>query len=139
MTYTVRLILVFVVATLFSTTLAAQTQVTAIVPARPEEQARIKPLIEAETKAREALNAKIATLPEAKAVAAAKEAYDKALAALNAVTEKLPENDQWKRAGAAVLDAAYAIQAEHKLSSREYKPQLSNKGELEFTKLEAKP
>lgn len=111
----------------------AQNTITA---ASPAEQAKIKPLIDAETSAREKLNAKIATLPSAKAVRDAKEAYDKALEALNKEAEKLPENNEWKKAGAAVLDAAYALQAEHKLSSREWKPQLNSRGELEFAKIE---
>jgi len=133
-------------------------------PATAAEQARMKPLIAAETKAREELNAKVATLPEAKtfqaaqdeykkateafnkaaenldipearAMRAARDALQKALDALNKSVEKLPENTAWKEAGAKSLDLAYQIQAEHKLSSREYKPDLNPQGELVFLKV----
>lgn len=104
-------------------------------PAPPAEQARIKPLVEAETKAREALLAKTSTLPESAKVKAAKEAYDKALTELNAAAEKLPEHDAWKQAGAKALDEAYRILAEQKLSSREYRPELNQAGQLVFTKI----
>jgi len=110
---------------------AAQTPVSA----KPEENARLKPLVAAETKFREALNAKIATLPEAKAVNDAKEAYNKALEALNKAAENLPENAAWREAGAKVLDEAYRIQAAHNLSSREFKPELNSAGDLVFSKM----
>lgn len=118
-------------------TLALAQEGGRIVPsvAPPADQARIKPLVEAETKAREALLAKTATLPESAAVKAAKEAYDKALANLNTAAEKLPEHSTWKNAGAAALDEAYRILAANKLSSREYRPELNPKGELVFTKI----
>jgi len=107
--------------------------------AKPEEQSRIKPLIAAETKAREELNKKIATLPEAKAYKDAQEALNKAAEALNKAAENLPENIAWKSAGAATLDMAYKIQADHALSSREYKPALNEKGDLAFVKIEQSP
>lgn len=103
--------------------------------AGPADQARIRPLVDAETKAREALLAKTATLPESAAVKAAKDAYDKALADLNKATEKLPEHQAWKAAGAKALVEAHRILAEHKLSSLEYRPELNAKGELVFTKV----
>lgn len=108
---------------------------TAPLVASPAEQARIKPLVVAETKAREALLAKTATLPESTTLKAAKEAYDKALEQLNKATEKLPEHAAWKEAGARALDEAYRIQADHKLSSREYKPELNPKEDLVFVKI----
>jgi hypothetical protein len=96
--------------------------------AKPEDQAVIKPLVTAETKAREALNAKIATLPEAKAL---KDAQD----ALNKAAESLPENQAWRQASAQTLDTAYKLQAKYQLSSREFKPALNDKGELVFEKI----
>jgi hypothetical protein len=114
---------------------SAQTQTPQVATAA--EQARIKPLVAAETKAREALLAKAATLPESTALKAAKEAYDKALDDLNKATEKLPEHTAWKEAGARALDEAYRIQADHKLSSREHKPELDPKGDLVFVKIVA--
>lgn len=135
---TIRL-LVVVIATISFAVLALAQDGGRLTPsiANPADQARIKPLVEAETKAREALLAKTATLPESTAVKAAKEAYDKALANLNAAAEKLPEHQAWKESGARALDEAYRILAENKLSSREYRPELNAKGELVFIKIEA--
>jgi hypothetical protein len=113
-------------------TVVAQNAINAATTA---EQARIKPLIAAETKARETLNTKIATLPEAKAYNEARDALNKAAEALNKAAEGLPENAAWKEASAKVLDEAYKIQATHGLSSREFKPELDAKGDLVFTKL----
>lgn len=126
--------LVVVVMLMLATAVLAQTPTTPAI-ANPADQARIRPLVDAETKAREALLAKTATLPESAAVKAAKDAYDKALADLNTAAEKLPEHSAWKMAGAKALDTAYQILAEHKLSSREYRPELNAKGELVFTKV----
>lgn len=124
-----RIVFVLIILTTFSVTVYAQNLV------KPEEQARMKPLIAAETKARESLNARVASLPEAKAYNAAKEALTKAVEALNKATEALPENDAWKQAGAKVLDEAYRILAAHALSSREFKPELNAQGDLVFTKV----
>ena len=96
--------------------------------AKPEDQAIMKPLVAAEKKAREALNAKIAALPEAKAL---KDAQD----ALNKAAENLPENQAWTQAAAASLDTAYKLQAKYQLSSREFKPALDDKGNLVFEKI----
>ena len=103
--------------------------------ASPEEQTKIKPLVEAETKAREAVLAKAATLPESAAVKAAKDAYDKAVADLDRATKALPEHQEWLKANAAVVGMAYQIMADHKLSSLEHKPDLSPKGDLVFVKV----
>jgi hypothetical protein len=103
--------------------------------ATSEQQQRIKPLVDAETKARTALNAKIATLPEAKAYKDAEEALKKAGDALNKVAEALPENAAWKSASAKTLDEAYKILAEQRLSSREYRPELDQGGQLVFAKI----
>lgn len=102
--------------------------------AKPDENARIKPLVTAETQAREALNAKIATLPEAKAYKDAEDALKRAAEALNKAAGQLPEDQAWKQAQARVLDEAYRIQAAHGLSSREYRPELNDKGELVFAR-----
>lgn len=119
--------------------------------AKPEENARIKPLVAEMTKALETFNAKRDKLPEAKALDAAKAAYDKALEtakvtydkaleALNKAAESFPEREAVKAAEAKVLDEIYRIQAAHNLSSREYKPVINEKGELAFAKIEpAKP
>jgi len=103
--------------------------------ATSEQQQRIKPLVEAETKAREALNAKIATLPQAKAYKEAEEALKRAGDALNKAAETLPENGAWKLASAHTLDEAYKILAEQRLSSREYRPELDKQGQLVFAKI----
>ncbi len=132
-------------------------------PAKPEETAKIKPLVAAETKAREALNAKLAALPEVKAFndardklpemaayKAAQAALDKAAqtlneaaaklpqaTALNKAVEALPENESLRTASAAIVREAYRAQAAHQLSHLEYKPQLNPKtGDLEFAKIE---
>lgn len=102
--------------------------------ADPAEQAKMKPLIAAETKAREQVLAKSATLPESAAVKAAKDAYDKAVADFDKATRSLPEHAAWLKANAAVVSTAYQIMADHKLSSMDYKPELSPKGELVFLK-----
>jgi len=165
MTFGSLLMVLMMICISFSDRAIAQNSIS---PVRPEEQTRMKPLIEAETKAREALNAKIATMPEAKAfqsaqdelkkatdafnlsvdkldtpeakaLRAARDSFQKALEALNRSAEKLPENSAWKEAGAKSLDLAYQIMAEHKLSSREYKPELNAQGDLVFAKVLPSP
>lgn len=118
----------------FST--AAMTQAPMI--AKIEDQAVIKPLVDAEKKAREALNGKIATLPESKRYQEAEKALKDAAERLNAAAEKLPENKAWKDAGAKTLDMAYRLQAKYQLSSREYRPELDDKGDLVFAKFASK-
>jgi uncharacterized protein YhaN len=115
--------------------IALSVTATAQTPAKPEQNAKLKPLVAEMTKAQEALNAKLIQLPEAKAVQDAKAAYDKAVAALNIAAEKLPEREMVKTAEARVLDFMYRVQAEHALSSREYKPIISANGELAFVKI----
>lgn len=98
------------------------------------EQEKIRPLVTAETKAREAVLAKSASLPESRAVADAKAAYDKAVADLDKAQKALPEHAEWTKANAAVVALAYQIMADHKLSSINYWPKLNDKGELMFVK-----
>jgi methionyl-tRNA synthetase len=93
--------------------------------ATPKDNDRIQPFVAAEKKALEAFNKKVESLPETKALRDAQAAYNKAV-------EGLPENAEWKKAGGATLDMAYKIMAEKGLSSREYRPQLNAKGDLEF-------
>lgn len=131
----------FVLAWLFPVLLIAAGAIVAVaqntVPtsASTADQARIKPYVDAETKAREALLAKTSSLPESAKVKAAKEAYDKAVAELNTAAEKLPEHEAWKLAGAKALDEAYRILADNKLSSREYRPELNSEGKLVFARI----
>lgn len=108
-------------------------------PAKPEENARLKPLVAEMTKAQEVLTAKTIALPEAKAVDAAKAAYDKAITALNEARKKLPEYQAALDAEGQVLRFMYQVQAQHALSSLEYKPTLNEKGELAFVKIEQPP
>lgn len=130
-----RLIFVFTLLALAAVSTFAQNSITT---AKPEENARMKPLIAAENKAREALTAKLATLPESKAYNEAKQALDKAAEALNKAADSLPESSALKLAAAAAWDEAFRILAAHQLSSREYKPELDAKGDLIFTKLPPK-
>lgn len=127
-----RLTLIFAIFVIALGTVAL-AQTTPMV-AKPEDQQIIKPLVEAEKKARENLNAKIATLPESKAYQDAEKALKEAGEKLNAAAEKLPENAVWKEAGAKTLDTAYRLQAKYQLSSREYRPELNDKGDLQFAK-----
>lgn len=92
---------------LCSVAVLAQNGASSVV-ATPAEQAEIKPLLDAEVKAANALNAAISQLPEAKAYNAAR-------------------NNS--------LDAQFRIMAKHGLSSREYKPELDAKGDLVFVKI----
>lgn len=124
------------VPSLVQTAMFAQNSITA---AKPEESARMKPLIAELTKAQEALLAKQVQLPEAKAVNDAKAVYDKAVLALNDAAKKLPEHDAAKQAEAKALEVAYEILASHQLSSLKYKPEMNPKGELVFTKIPPKP
>lgn len=128
-----RTFLLLTTILLFNISAWAQT------PAKPEENARLKPMVAELTSAQEALNAKLVQTPEAKAVNDAKAAYDKAVAALDEARKKLPEFQKALSAEAKVLDEMYRIQAAHSLSSREYRPILSEKGELAFVKIEAPP
>lgn len=127
-----RLIYVFTLLVLFTVPILAQNPLTV---AKPEESARMKPLIEELTKAQKALLAKQVQLPEAKAVNDAKAVYDKALEALDKAAEKMPEREAVKAAEAKALDEAYRILAAHNLSSREYKPEIGPKGDLVFAKI----
>lgn len=108
-------------------------------PAKPEENAKLKPMVAELTSAQESLNAKLVQTPEAKAVNDAKAIYDKAVAALDEARKKLPEFQKALTAEAKVLDEMYRVMATHGLSSREYRPVLSEKSELAFVKIEQPP
>lgn len=101
-------------------------------PAKPDEQARIQPLIAAETTARDALNKKAEALPEMKAYRDAQEALRKAGAALEKAINALPEKEALKTVSSKTLDEAARIQAAHGLSAREFEPRLDDKGKLIF-------
>jgi len=105
--------------------IAFAQQITPMI-AKPEDQAVIKPLVAAEKKAKETLDAKVAALPEAEALRRAQEAFNKAV-------EKLPEDAAWKEAGAQTIRAAYKLQAKYQLSSLEYEPKLNDRGDLVFS------
>lgn len=128
-----RTFLLLTVILVFSITGSAQT------PAKPEENARLKPLVDALSKANEPLLAKRNTLPESKAVADAQAALQKATEAQALAVQKLPEFEAVKSAEARLLDEVYKIMADHRLSSREYRPSLNDKGELAFVKIESLP
>lgn len=130
---TESLVALIVVAAMVITGRAIAQSTTPMI-ASPVEQARMKSLVTVETKAREMMLAKSATLPESAAVKAAKDAYDKAVASLEKANRGLPEHAEWLKANAAMVGAAYQIMADNKLSSMEYKPELNDKGELVFTK-----
>lgn len=104
--------------------------------ATPAEQARVKPLLETLNKVSEPFVAKRNSLPESKAVSDAQAALQKAVDAQTAAAQKLPEFELIKSAEAKLLDEIYKILADHKLSSREYKPTITDKGELAFVKIE---
>lgn len=107
---------------------------TAPIIAKPEEQARIKPIITDLKKADQARMAKVATLPEAQAVRDAEAALTKAREALEKAAANLPETIAWKESWAKMLDVTYDIQAKHGLSSREYQPSFNEKDELTFVR-----
>lgn len=128
-----RTLLLLTLTLLFNINAWAQT------PAKPEENARLKPMVTELTSAQEALNAKLVLSPEAKAVNEAKAVYDRAVAALDEARKKLPEYQRALTAEAKVLDEIYRAMAAHGLSSREYRPILSDKGELAFVRIEPAP
>lgn len=105
---------------------------------KPEEQARVKPLIAEYTKAQEALNAKIDQMPEAKTVREAQAALEKAITALKKASESapFPERDAAKTAEAKVVREFHRILADHRLSSLEYRPMLDDKREMVIVKVE---
>lgn len=110
---------------------------------KPEEQARIKPLLEEMKKAQEPFIAKRKTLPEEKAVADAQAAFDAAQTKLNAAilernkaSEVLPEYKTLQAAENKFLDEVYRILASHNLSSREWRPTINEKGELALVKIQ---
>jgi hypothetical protein len=108
--------------------LAQQQQILA----RPEEQAKVSPLIAELRKADKDRTTRIATLPEAQAARDAEVALAKAREALDKAAAALPETASWKSAYAKLLDESYKIQAAHSLSSREYQPLITDDGKLAF-------
>lgn len=129
-----RVILLLTIVAAFALTVAAQAPNTITV--KPEDQARIKPLVEVMNKAQEPLIAKRSSLPESKAVTDAQALLQKATDAQTAALQKLPEFKQVQVAEAKLLDEIYRILAEYKLSSRDYKPTINDKGELAFVRIE---
>jgi hypothetical protein len=126
--------IVLAVAACFSTfTVSAQTP-TKPITITSAEQAHVKPLLIDLAKVRDTWTTKRDTLPETKAVADARTALQKALDAQDSAARKLPEFDSLKTAEARVLDEIYRLMAEHKLSSREYEPVITDKGELAFVR-----
>lgn len=124
---------------LLTTILLLSVNAWAQTPAKPEENARLKPLVDALSKANEPLLAKRSSLPEAKAVSDAQAALQRAIEAQELAVRKLPEFEAVKSAEARLLDEIYKIMADHRLSSREYRPSISDKGELAFVKIEQPP
>src|SRR5690348_17148572 len=100
--------------------------------AKSEEQAKVKPIIAELTKVSQARDAKVATLPEAQKVRDAQAALEKANKDLQEAAEKLPETASWKVAYAKLLDTSFDIMAKQGLSSRQYQPRITDKGELAF-------
>lgn len=115
-------------------------------PAKPEENARLKPLLDSLNKVQAPFIAKRNTLPESKSVTDAQKVVadaqivlQKAIEARDLAAQKLPEFDVVKSSEARLLDEIYKILADHKLSSREYRPTITDKGELAFVKIEQPP
>lgn len=125
-------LLLFILFVPFAIASAQSTEI------KPEEQARVKPLIAEFTKAQEALNAKIDQMPEAKTVRDAQAALEKAIAALKKASESapFPERDVAKTAETKVIREFYRILAAHSLSSLEYRPVIDDKKELVIVKIE---
>lgn len=105
----------------------AQNSVIAPVLPSAEEQAQFKLAREKDVKAGEALTVAVAKLPEAEALKKAQEAFA-------AARDKLPEARAKEDSYNIMLNAAYAAMAKRGLSSREWEPRVSPKGELEFHK-----
>lgn len=151
-----RIVLLAVV--LMISALAAQAQT----PARPEENARIQPLLADAKKAGQARDAKLATLPESQAVRDAEKALEKANGAWQKAAESLPqyqevkkaqasrdksiealntaavataEDQAFKQAQAKLISEAFRILADNKLSSLEYRPEIDAAGNLVFAKV----
>ena len=125
-------IAVFVITTLLAFASLALAQQAAEILAKPEEQVKIKPLVAELTKAFQERTTKRATLPEAQKVKDAEVALEKANKELDEAAEKLPETAAWKTAYAKLLDTSFDIMAKQGLSSRQYQPRITDKGELAF-------
>jgi len=124
----ILMVLAVAVISLTTTGLAQQQQILA----KPDEQAQVKPLIDELKKADQARVAKLATLPEAQAVRDAEAALNKAREALDKAAGNLPETAAWKDVYTRLRITSYRLQAKHGLSSLEYEPRITEKGELAF-------
>ena len=124
--------------------IAASRDATRARNAKAEKLPEAKTVATAQT----ALTTAALKLPETKAVADARALFETAAAklpeakalrdaqaALEAAAAKIPEDQTLKQANAALLDAAFKAMARHQLSSRDYMPQINEKGELVFTKI----
>ena len=120
-----------VIVTVLACAVIAQTQTSQIL-AKPDEQAKVKPIIDELKKADTARTAKIATMPEAQAVRDAEAALTKAREALDKAAGNLPETTAWKDSYLKLRIESYRIQAAHGLSSLEYEPRITEKNELAF-------
>ena len=107
---------------------------TSAIPAQPAQQAKVKPLYDELQKADKARVAKLAALSEAQAVRDAETALTKAREALDKAAGSLPETIAWRETYAKLLDESYRAMAAQSLSSREYQPQFTEKGELTFAR-----
>lgn len=104
---------------------SAQNPVSAPVLPTAEEQTAFQNARRELQQKSEALATVVAKLPEAEALRKAQEAFDSAV-------KKLPEAAAKDAATVRVLDEAYRLLAKKGLSSREWEPRLSAKGDLEF-------
>lgn len=108
-------------------TAAGQNAVIAPVIPTPEEQVTFQSAQRTFQKASESLATVTAKLPEADALKKAQDAFD-------AAVKKLPETAARETAYTSMLNEAYRTMAKRGLSSREWEPRVSPKGDLEFHK-----
>lgn len=118
--------IIILVLVLSSVTLAQNSVIAPVLPSA-EEQAQFKAARDRDVKAGEALATAITKLPEAEALKKAQEAF---AAARDKLTEAKAKDDAYN----AMLNAAYTAMAKRGLSSREWEPRVSPKGDLEFHK-----
>lgn len=118
---------VILVVIFIATMAMGQNSVIAPVLPTAEEQAAFKVAREKDVKAGDALTTAVAKLPEAEALRKAQEAFATA-------RDRLPEAKAKEDAYNDMLNAAYTAMAKRGLSSREWEPRVSPKGELEFHK-----
>lgn len=118
---------ILVVMFMFSGLALAQSAVIAPVLPTAEEQIAFKSARERDVKAGEALTVALTKMPEAEALRKAQEAFT---AARDRLLEAKAKDDAYN----AMLNAAYTAMAKRGLSSREWEPRVSPKGDLEFHK-----